>query len=443
MDAVMLARIQFSLAAGFHYIFPPLTLGLTLIILILETKYLRSDDALYKKISTFMIKILALVFALGVASGIVLEFSFGTNWASYARMVGDIFGAPLAAEGIFAFFMESVFLGVLVFGRNTVTKRVYWLSAFLVFFASHLSGLWIIIANSWMQTPAGFKIEEGRAILTNFFAAMFNDSTLIRFLHTIIGGWITGSLFSAGIASWFILKKRDLATAKPLLSTALWIFISASLVQLATGHIHSEQVAKTQPEKMASFEALWETRRGAPMSIIGIPDPALKKTHFEISIPKLLSLGIHLDPDARIQGLNEFREDELPPVVTSYLTYHVMILFGLLFILMAFIALFLKFRKKLFESHRFMALLIFTVPLPFIANILGWMSAEIGRQPWAVYRVLRTVDAASVVVPAGHILFSIIMFSAIYLLIFAVFIKLLVKIVQKGPEQVVVGYSEE
>jgi cytochrome d ubiquinol oxidase subunit I len=411
MDAVLLARIQFGLTAGFHFIFPPLTLGLTLVILVLETKYIRSDDGLYKKISTFLIKILGLVFAMGVASGIVLEFSFGTNWAAYSRMVGNIFGAPLAAEGIFAFFMESVFLGVLIFGRNSVSKRVYWLSAFLVFFASHLSGLWIIIANSWMQTPAGFQIVGGRAVLTDFFAAMFNDSTLIRFTHTVIGGWITGSLFCVGISSWFILKKRDLETARRLLSLSLWIFILTALMQFVAGHIHSVQVAKTQPPKMASFEALWQGRPGAPMSVIGIPDPSLKKTHFEIAVPKLLSLAIHFDPEARVAGLDEFKDDELPPVVITYLTYHGMILLGSLFAFLSLTALFLLIKKKLYESRWYLTALILAIPLPFISNILGWMSAEIGRQPWAVYKVLRTIDAASAVVPAGHILLSLPYFS--------------------------------
>ena len=443
MDPVMLSRIQFGLAAGFHFIFPPLTFGLTLIILIFETRYLIGDNDLYKKISTFLIKILGLIFAMGVATGIVLEFSFGTNWSNYSRIVGDIFGSPLAAEGIFSFFMESVFLGVLIFGRKAVSKRVYWTAALLVFFASHLSGLWIIIANSWMQTPAGFKIEGGRAVLTDFFAAMFNDSTLIRFLHTAIAGWITGSLFTAGIASWLILKKRDMDTAKPLLSVSLWIFIATAILQFGAGHIHSVQVAKTQPPKMASFEALWESQAGAPMSIIGIPDPDAKKTHYELSIPKLLSILIHFDSNAKVQGLNEFGEDELPPIVITYLSYHGMILIGSLFALMAFMGLVLMSIKKLHESRWYLTILLAAVPLPFVSNTLGWMSAEIGRQPWAVYRVLRTAEAASVVVPAGQILFSIIMFSTIYILIFAVFLMLLFKIVQKGPDQITIGYVGE
>lgn len=443
MDAVFLSRIQFGLTAGFHFIFPPLTLGLTLVVLILLVMHARSGDDLLKKLSSFMIKILGLVFVMGVATGIVLEFSFGTNWSTYSRMVGDIFGAPLAAEGVFAFFMESVFLGILIFGRERVSGRIYLLSAFLVFFASHLSGFWIIIANSWMQTPAGYAMEGGRAVMTDFFGAVFNPSTLVRFIHTIIGGWITGALFTAGIGAWYLLKKRDTEAAKILVSIALWIFIAMSLIQFASGHMHAVQVAKTQPAKMAAFEALWNTMEGAPMSIIGIPDPDVRKTHFEIAVPRLLSLAIDFDPNARVIGLNEFKEEDQPPIIPTYFTYHGMIGLGSFFALIALIGAFLKITGRLYEARWYLWVLILAIPLPFISNELGWMAAEIGRQPWAVYGVLRTADAASVVVPAWQILFSIVIFSLIYLLLFAVFIKLLLKIVRKGPENATLGYVGE
>jgi len=443
MDAVILSRIQFGLTAGFHFIFPPLTLGLTLVSVIIEAFHFKNNSELYKKISNFMIKILGLVFVMGVATGIVLEFSFGTNWSNYSRMVGDIFGAPLAAEGVFAFFMESVFLGILVFGRNRVSRGVFLLSAVLVFFASHLSGLWIIIANSWMQTPAGFAIEGGRAVLKDFFAAAFNDSTLIRYLHTVMGGWITGSLFTAGIGSWYLLKNRDLDSSRPLLTTALWIFVAIAILQFGSGHGHSVQVAKTQPAKMAAFEALWQGQNGAPMSVIGIPDPAQKKTNLEIAVPKLLSIAIYFDPGARVQGLDDFKEEELPPVVLSYLTYHGMIGLGSLFALLAVISAVLLISKRIFETRWFLWVLTVAVPLPFIANELGWMAAEFGRQPWAVYKVLKTAEAASVVVPAWQILLSIIAFSAIYCLLFAVFLKILFSIIHKGPDNITIGYVGE
>jgi cytochrome d ubiquinol oxidase subunit I len=437
MDAVFLSRVQFALTAGFHFIFPPLTFGIGLIILIMESLYIKTDKEIYKNISKFIIKIFALVFAIGVSTGIVLEFSFGTNWSSYSRMVGDIFGAPLAAEGVLAFFLESVFIGVLLFGREKVSKKVYWLSAFLVFFGSHLSGLWIIIANSWMQTPAGFAIEGGRAVLKDFFAAAVNYSTAQLYLHTVVGGWMSGSLFLAGIGSWYVLKKRDLDYAKPILKISLVVFIITSFLQFGTGHYHAVQVAKTQPVKMAAFEGLWESEKGAGLSVFGLPDTAKKTTHFDIRIPKLLSLMIYADPDAKVQGLNEFPEDLYPPIFITFQTYHVMIALGGLFAFISFIGLILLARKNLYESDWYLKVLLFTIPLPLISNEMGWMAAEIGRQPWAVYNVLKTSDAASVVVPAWQIFATIIMFTILYAVLFLFFMKFLVALIKKGPEKVI------
>lgn len=437
MDPVFLSRIQFAFTAGFHFIFPPLTLGLGLIILINESLYIKTDKELYKNISKFIIKIFALIFAVGVATGIVLEFSFGTNWSSFSRIVGDIFGAPLAAEGILAFFLESVFIGVLLFGRDKVSKGVYWLSAFLVFFGSHLSGLWIIIANSWMQTPAGFVMEGGRAVLKDFVTAAVNYSTAQRYLHTIIGGWLSGSLFLAGISSWYILKKRDLEYAKPILRLSLIIFIITSFLQFGTGHYHAVQVAKTQPAKMASFEGLWESEKGAGLSVFGIPVESSKKTYLDIRIPRLLSIMIYADPDAKVQGLNEFSADQLPPLFLTFQVYHVMIGLGGLFALISSLGIFLLIRKKLYESEWYLKILLFTIPLPLISNEMGWMAAEIGRQPWAIYNVLKTSDAASVVVPAWQILATIIMFTLLYAVIFLFFMKFLMALIKKGPEKVI------
>lgn len=437
MDAVFLSRIQFALAAGFHFIFPPLTLGMGLLILINETIYLRTDKDIYKNISKFMVKIFALIFAIGVSTGIVLEFSFGTNWSNYSRMVGDIFGAPLAAEGILAFFLESVFIGVLLYGRDRISKKAYWVSAFMVVFGSHLSGLWIIIANSWMQTPAGFAIEGGRAVLTDFMAAAVNHSTAQRFLHTIVGGWQSGALFLAGISSWYIVKKRDLDYAKPMLKMSLIVFIIMSFLQFGTGHMHAVQVGKTQPVKMAAMEGLWESKEGAPLSVWGFPVESEKKTYFEIGIPKLLSIMIYADPDAKVQGLNDFPDELHPPVFLVFQTYHAMIGLGSLFALISLIGAFLMYKKKLYESEWYMKVLLFAIPLPVIACEMGWMAAEIGRQPWAVYNVLKTADAASVVVPAWQILLTIIMFTVIYSILLILFVKFLAKMIKKGPEEII------
>jgi len=435
MDAVLLSRLQFAITIGFHYIFPPLTFGLTLALLIFESLHLRLSSQVYKRLTDYFVKILALVFVLGTATGITMEFSFGTNWSNYSRMVGDVFGAPLAAEGVLAFFLESVFLGVLVFGRNKVTKRQYWWSAFLVFLGAHLSGLWIIVANSWMQTPAGFVMSNGRAVMTDFWDAVVNHSTLIRYTHTAVAGWITGVFFVAGVSAWLLLKRRGQTEARAALPIALIILVGASLLELGLGHGHAMQVAETQPAKMAAFEAQWETQRGAPLALFGLPDERARKTHLYVGLPRMLSWLVAFDPNAEIKGLNAFPEDERPPVALPFYAYHIMITLGMLFIIIPSLGFLLLLRKKLFTCRRYLWLLVFTAPLPQLANQLGWMAAEVGRQPWAVYGVLKTRDAASVVVPAGQILFSLIMFSLLYLFLFIIFLKVLFKIVRKGPEQ--------
>jgi cytochrome bd ubiquinol oxidase subunit I len=434
MDAVLLARIQFAFTVGFHFLFPPTTFGLTLVIVILETLYLRTKSEIYKKLSSFLVKVLGLVFVMGTATGIVMEFAFGNNWAEYSRMVGDIFGAPLAAEGVFAFFLESVFLGILLFGRNRVSEKTYWWSSFLVFFGAHLSGLWIIIANSWMQTPAGFKIENGKAVLTDFWAAAFNPSTVERYTHTVVAGWITGSLFVAAIAAWYLLKKRHIDYSKLLLKTAVLVFIGTSFLQFVTGHHHSVQVAVTQPAKMAAFEALWETQKGAPLVNFGIPDEEAEETHYLFEFPKLLSFLVYGDFNAEMKGLKDFPKDERPPVLLSFGSYHIMVFIGVWFAMLSLAGLYLLFKKKMYESRWFLYVLLFSVPLPYLANEFGWMAAEVGRQPWVVYGVMKTADAVSKVVPAGQILFSLILFALVYALLFYVFIKILGKIVKKGPE---------
>ncbi len=441
MDAVFLSRLQFALTAGFHFIFPPLTFGLTLLIFLLETINLKKQDDVYQKLSSLLVKILGLVFVMGTATGIVLEFSFGTNWSRYSRLVGDIFGAPLAAEGIFSFFLESVFIGVLLFARNKVSRKVYWLSSFLVFFGAHLSGFWIIIANSWMQTPSGFDkvIHDGKivkVIMNSFYDAVFNPSTVIRYIHVVLAGWITGSLFAAGIAAWYLLKGRFVNYAGPLLRIALTLFIISAALQLGSGHSHSVQVAKTQPEKMAAFEALWNTQEGAPLALFGIPVESQQKTYLEISLPKMLSFLAFMDFNAKVQGLNEFKPDERPSVLIPYASYHIMISLGFFFFGVAGIALLLLLKKTIYEARWFLWSLILLVPLPHLANESGWIAAEVGRQPWSVYKILKTAEASSVVVPAWQILTTIILFCLIYLLLFAVFMKIFLKFLDKGPENI-------
>jgi cytochrome bd ubiquinol oxidase subunit I len=435
MDALLLARIQFALTIGFHFLFPPTTFALTLLILVCETLWVRRGLALYRRLSAFLVRLLGLVFVLGTATGIVMEFSFGNNWAAYSRVVGDIFGAPLAAEAVFAFFLESIFLGVLVFGRERVSKRAYWGSALLVFLGAHLSGLWIIAANSWMQTPAGFRMEAGRAVLTGFWAAVFNPSTLIRFLHTVLAGWITGTLLVAAIAAWYLLKKRFHDEARQLLRLALVIFAVTALLQLFSGHGHSVQVARTQPAKLAAFEALWQTRAGAPLAIAGLPDETRQSTRLYIGIEGMLSFLLYGNVDAVVPGLDRVPADQRPPVAVTFLTYHAMVAAGMLLIGLGLLGLFLMGRRRLETCRLYLWLLVLASPLGYIACETGWMAAEIGRQPWAVYGVLRTAQAASGAVPAGQIVASLVMFALLYTLLGAVAVLAFRRIVRRGPGQ--------
>ena len=440
MDPVLLARIQFAMTVGFHYIFPPMTLGLTLLIVIFLGLHLKTQDKLYDQIAKFWIGILIIIFSVGVATGIVMEFQFGTNWEKYSRFVGDIFGAPLAAEGVFAFFLESTFLAVLIFGRNRVSKKFYFFSALMVTIGSILSGFWIIVANSWQQTPAGYQIVGGRAELTDFWAAVFNPSTLHRFSHAIAGGWIAGSYLVAGLSGYFLLKKQHVDFAKKSIKIALIVAFFSSLLQIELGHLHAVQVTRTQPEKIATFEAMFETQKSAPLVIIGIPNPEEQKIDYEVSIPGLMSLLVGLPPDYELKGRNEFAEEDLPPLFIPFFSYRVMVGLGFAFVFYALLGLFLYWRGTLAEHSLYLKLLLMMIPLTIIANEAGWIAAEVGRQPWIVYRELRTADAISSVVSAGEILFSLILFSVLYATILALFLFLVGKKIKKGPEAISDSY---
>lgn len=439
MDVVMLSRIQFAITAGFHFIFPPLTIGLAWIIVIMQSLYLKTGQEFYHHMSRFWIKLFAISFAIGVATGIVMEFQFGTNWSEYSRFVGDIFGAPLAAEGIFAFFLESAFVGVLIWGADRVSKKLYWFSSLMVALGSTLSAFWIIVANSWMQTPAGYHIVNGRAELTDFWAAVFNPSTIPRYLHTVDGALITGAFFMMGISAIYLLRKQHVDFAKKSLKISLVVALFASLLQGGLGHMHAVQVAKTQPEKLAAFEGLFETQKGAPLLIFGIPDPEAQVTRMQISIPKGLSLLTHGDPDAEIKGLNSFPKEERPPVAMSFYTFHLMVGLGVYFILLTLWGIWLMRRNTLWEHPLFLKLALYSIPLPFIANELGWIAAEVGRQPWIVYRLMPTIKGASFTVPAWQILASILVFLVIYALLFSVWIFLLRKKIELGPDAISPG----
>ncbi len=435
MDAVFLARIQFALTIMFHFIFPPLSIGLAWMLVVVEGMGWKKKSEIYLKIGKFFGKFLAITFAIGVATGIVMEFQFGTNWSEYSKFVGDIFGAPLAAEGVFAFFLESGFLGLYLFGRNKVSKGVHWFSILMVAVGSTISAFWIIVANSWQQTPTGFILRNGRAELTNFWDAVFNPSTLVRFSHTVTSAIVTGAFFMAGISAYLIIKKREVKIAKKGLTVGVIAgLIFSILIIYPFGHEHAKQVAETQPEKFAAMEGLYTTQSGAPLVLFSFPvddPPRLKGT---IELPKLLSWLSFGDAGKEIKGIDSFPKEDLPPLFLTFVSFHNMVLLGMFFLALMLWSVFLLYRKKLFESMKTLKVLLWSIPLPFIAIQLGWFSAEVGRQPWIVYKLLKTSDAASVTVPSGEILFSIILFSLVYIALGALWLFLMIKEAKIGPE---------
>jgi cytochrome d ubiquinol oxidase subunit I len=435
MDPVLLARLQFALTIGFHFLFPPITIGLAWLLVIVETLGWRKRDEVYARIGKFFGKILGLTFAVGVATGIVMEFQFGTNWAEYSKFVGDIFGAPLAAEGIFAFFLESGFLGLYLFGRNRVPAGVHWFSSLMVAAGATISAFWIIVANSWQQTPAGFVLRNGRAELTSFAEAVFNPSTMVRFIHTIDAALIAGAFMMAGVSAYLLLQNKETEIAKRSLRLSIIFGLIVSLLEvMPSGHEHARQVARTQPEKFAAIEGLYTSRTGAPIVLFAYPVNKPPELKAPVEIPGLLSWMAFGDVNAPVKGLDEFPYDEVPPLWLTFVSFHNMVILGIYFILVTGIGTFKLYRGTLWGSKKFLTILIWSIPLPLVACQLGWIAAEVGRQPWIVYRLLKTTDAVSITVSAGEILSSIILFGLVYLLLGAVYVYLLVKKIQHGPE---------
>lgn len=439
LDALLLSRFQFAFTIMFHYIFPPLSIGLGVLLVTMEGMYLKTRDPMYEVMARFWTRIFAVNFAMGVASGIVMEFEFGTNWAAYSRYVGDVFGSALAAEGLFAFFLESGFLAVLVFGWDRVSPRMHFFSTLMVSLGSIFSSVWIVIANSWQQTPAGYHIVEGpngpRAEILDFWQMVFNPSTVDRLTHTLIGAFILGAFFVMSISAFYILRERHLDFAKRSFKIALVLATAASLSALVTGHSNANMVAEHQPAKLAAFEGHFETGdSGATLYLFGWPDVEAQEVKWGVGVPGMLSFLIHEDFDTPVTGLDQIPDDEEPPIVLPFMTYHVMVAFGFLFIGMTLLACFFWWRGTLFEQRWLMRAYVFAVVGPYIANQAGWVSAEVGRQPWVVYGHLRTSDGLSEAVVAEHVLGSIILFGLIYMMLFAVWVFVLNSKIQHGPE---------
>ena len=440
LDLVELSRAQFALTVMFHYLFPPLSIGLGLLMVIMEGLYLRTGDPHYEAMTRFWTRIFAVNFAVGVASGIAMEFQFGTNWAAYSRFVGDVFGSALAAEGIFAFFLESGFLAVLVFGWNRVGPRMHFFATLMVFLGSCFSAVWIVIANSWQQTPTGYHLvmHEGelRVEITDFWEMVFNPSSMHRLGHVMLGAFILGAFFVMSISAWYLLKNRHEGFAKRSFVIALVVGALASWGELVSGHSQARAVAENQPPKLAAFEGHFKTaEHGTELWLFGYPDVEAQEVRYGVAIPKMLSFLVYDDFDRPVTALDQFPPEDRPPVVVPFISYHVMVGLGMLFIGMTSLGLVLWWRGKLFNQRWLLWAFVVAVIGPYIANQTGWVAAEVGRQPWVVYKLLRTRDAVSAVVPAEQVLVSLVAFTLVYIALFAVWIYVVNEKIRHGPPE--------
>jgi cytochrome d ubiquinol oxidase subunit I len=482
MNVEHLARAQFAFTIMFHYIYPPMTIGLGMGLVIMEGMWLKTGNLLYHHLARFWTRVFALTFSIGVATGIVMEFEFGTNWASYSRFVGDIFGGVLASEGLFAFFLESGFLALLLFGWDKVGPRLHFFSTCMVALGSHFSALWIVIANSWMQTPAGFHLEKivngqhvmlppdhivtsddlgnTRAVVDDFWVMLFNPSTVDRLCHTLMGAWMSGAFLVVSIGAYYVLTKRHTEFARATLKVGLGFATVSCILQMICADSTARGVAVNQPIKLAAMEGVFKTEPYTPMNLVGWVDMKTQTEH-AIAIPGLLSFLCYHEFQKPVPGLNELPPDSYlqarhpdattpeqlaalrptywPFVPLVFQAYHVMIIVGSALFGIAFVGCFFWWKGWLFNtdwwvSRWFLVVLCFSVLGPQICNQAGWMTAEVGRQPWIVYNLLRTSEAMSKVVTKADIIFSLILFALVYTLLFAVFIYLLSRKIQHGPD---------
>jgi cytochrome bd ubiquinol oxidase subunit I len=431
MDVLLLSRLQFAAATMFHFLFVPLTLGLSILVAYMETKYVKTGDETYLKMTKFWGKLFLINFALGVVTGITLEFQFGTNWSRYSSYVGDIFGSLLAIEATAAFFLESTLVGAWVFGWKKFSKKTHAALIWLVAFATNLSAVWILIANSWMQEPLGYAIRNGRAELTDFAAVVFSKFGILTILHTLPAALILSSFFVMSICAYHLLKKQQVDFFTRSFKIAVVFGLVSSIFIAVEGDQHAVHVTATQPEKLAAMEAHWETSSRAPMTLFAIPSQEAEKNIVEIGqIPGLLSwLGYH-DFNAEVKGLKAFPKEDRPPVLLTFFSFRLMVALGAYFILMTLIGFFK--RNKLTESPGFLKVMLWSIPLPYLAVEFGWLVAEVGRQPWIVYRLMRTSQAVSPI-DTIQVALTLAGFIVVYGLLGAVDFYLLAKNARKGP----------
>jgi cytochrome d ubiquinol oxidase subunit I len=443
MDVVTLSRLQFAVTSMFHFIFVPLTLGLVLLVAWMETCYVRTGNEMYKRMAQFWGKLFLINFALGIVTGITLEFQFGMNWAEYSRYVGDIFGAPLAIEATVAFFLESVFIGIWAFGWDKVSKKVHLLSIWMVAIASNLSALWILLANGWMQNPVGYVLRENsagvvRAEMVDFWAMLTNPYGVWKFYHTIVSSYTVAVFFVLGISAWHLLRNSNPEFFKASFRMASYFGVVVILLVLFTGDYQAEVVAQYQPAKLAAMESQWETKSNAGIYMLAWPDSENERNAIEAAyVPGVLSYLSYRDVNAEVKGLKDFPREDRPPVLPVFLSFRAMIGLGTFMAFAIFVSTFFVWRGNFDKQRLWLRLLIYAIPVPYIANQLGWLVAEVGRQPWIVYGVLRTSDAVSTSISVTQVVISLAGFTLLYGGLGIIDIYLLVKFARKGPEEAV------
>ena len=435
MDTLALSRLQFAVTAMFHFLFVPLTLGLGWLTAWFETRYARSGDENYLRLARFWGKLFLINFALGVVTGITMEFQLGMNWAEYSRYVGDIFGAPLAIEAMAAFFLESTFIGVWVFGWERLSRKAHAASMWIVAFATNMSALWILLANGWMQHPVGYVLRNGRAEMVDFKALLLNPYGWLEFFHTVFSGWVVAGFFVMGVSAWHLLRKNQEELFKKSFGAGAVFALASSLLVAGAGDMSTVNAAKNQPAKFAAMESVWETRTAAPYTLLVVPRLNGEGNAVEaLKVPYALSLMAFHDPHAEVKGLKEFLPQDRPPVLPVFLGFRTMVALGALFILLSALGVFLWRKDLLGKYPLFLKAMLFAIPLPYIAIQFGWLVTEMGRQPWAVYGLMRTAEGVSKTLAPAQVWLSLGGFTLLYSALGAVDFWLLAKYARKGME---------
>ncbi|HOG16651.1 MAG TPA: cytochrome ubiquinol oxidase subunit I [Syntrophales bacterium] len=434
MDAVTLSRLQFAVATYFHFLFVPLTLGLSVLVAIMETQFVRTGDEEYKRMTKFWGKLFVMNFVLGVVTGITLEFQFGTNWSRYSKYVGDIFGSLLAIEATTSFFLESTLIGIWLFGWNRLSPKMHAACIWLVAAASNLSAYWILAANSWMQHPVGYAIRNGRAELTDFWAVVSQTYAVFMFLHVLAAAFLVAGFFVMGISAYHMLRGTNIPFFRRSFKMAATLALLFSIAEVGIGDFHGREMMKAQPAKAAAAESVWESVKGAPMYLIVIPDEANERNRVQLlGIPKLLSLVALGDAEGLYRGLKEWPREQRPPVAVTFWSFRIMVVLGFFFVLMSVLAWLKRNRPE--ASPGFLRLLMWCLPLPYLAAELGWTVTEMGRQPWIVYGMMKTGDAASPL--AGiQVGLSLAAFVVVYSLLGIACFYLIAKYARKAPAPV-------